>query len=182
MMKEGPVSNSGCWVVFTTDQIIAPDHIIVRGMLGVVVEDPYGLCTTGISTMVYVLGLEDQFGYWDTSFEVRAKEPDEEELQQARQLAENAFDIYHERHGWSGLVKVGKRVMPEKKVRLEIVQLCRKDDPGSAKRLRKIIRSFNFHPDFLKIQNMGREEIEQWNAQALDNAYDDKDLNRDIWD
>ena len=173
--------NSEDWFVFTEDMIIDLKHIIVKGMLGTKADDLYGLCTTGISTMIHAIGRKEPYGYVDSIFEQLEHIPDETEVNEALSLSQNSFSIYHDRHGWTGLVKIGKTVFTEKKIRIEIANLCKKSDHGSEKRLNKIMRAFKHHPEFENISNMSLPEFEKWNADNIENSEGFDSMEKRIW-
>ena len=168
------------FVRFKEDQMWDAETIAIKGMIGVVKDGSY-ICTPGISTMVKPIGANWQFGFECHILERMRDEPTEEEIATSLFLHENRFDIFHERYGWFGLMKIKDKVKTEKQIRREISQLCLKlreeQSSGHLKRLGKILRAFKYHPDeetlvqFAERLKLGENlldvlsEIEDWNEQ-----------------
>lgn len=147
-------------VQFTVTTFIEPDNIIFAGMYGVVVDDPYVrfTCTPGVSTFIQVLGRPEPYGYFDENFEGVVEEPDEEDFAASVYVAQNAFDIFEEEYGYTGFVKLGKKIHPQEKFFEEMNHLSGKiiewkndtkyspQIDGNLKRFRKILKAFKNHP------------------------------------
>lgn len=147
-------------VQFNVTAFIEPDNIIFAGMYGVVVDGPYVrfTCTPGVSTMIQILGRSKSYGYFDDWFEGVEEEPDEEEFATSVYVAQNSFEIFEEEYGYTGFVKMGKKIHPQEKYFKEMNQLSKKiiewknDEKyspqidGNLKRFRKILKAFKNHP------------------------------------
>ena len=147
-------------VQFNVTAFIEPDNIIFAGMYGIVVEDPNVrfICTPGVSTMIQILGRSEPYGYFDNWFEGVKEEPDEEDLATSVYVAQNAFEIFEEEYGYTGFVKMGKKIHPQEKYFKEINQVSEKiiewknsekysiQIDGNLKRVIKILNAFINHP------------------------------------
>lgn len=165
----------GEWVIFNEDQFIEPDHIIVEGMLGVVVDHPHAhyICTPGISTMIQLAGTEKQYGYLNSSFKALGRIPPGDELDKSIELKDSAFSILEEKYGYTGYVRIGKKIYPQEKLCKELIHNSKKirewlneegrdkDIAGVMKRIKKVLKAFKNHPD-------GTEALEL--ATAVENA------------
>jgi hypothetical protein len=167
-------------VRFTQDQMWDGEIIALTGMIGVVHDGAY-VCTPGISAMVRPIGSKWQFGFGCEILERVESEPTDEEVGISLYLNENRFEIFHERYGWSGLLKIKGKVKTEEHYRREISQLCEKlrveNSTGHLKRLVRVLKAFKYHPDEEILVNFADElkscenlvevlsKIEAWNNQ-----------------
>lgn len=147
-------------VQFNVTAFIEPDNVIFAGMYGVVVDHPdvRFICTPGVSTYIQILGRSEPYGYFDEWFDGVEEMPDDEDLDTSAYVAQNAFEIFEEEYGYSGFVKMGKKIHPQEKYFKELNQLSGKiiewmnDEKytpqidGNLKRFRKILRAFKNHP------------------------------------
>lgn len=163
-MKE--ICKGAEWVCFVGDAFIETNNIIIAGMIGKVSINPYGyVYTTGISTMILPVGAGEEYGYSNDWFEVLNHNPTQEEIQYSLDLWDNAFKIFEERHGYTGYIKIGKKILPQEKAFTQIQQLLNqveklkqnpsreKDVKGNLKRIIKILNAFSLHP-------LGKKSIE----------------------
>lgn len=142
-------SQLGQWVRFVKDDIVSPSNVVVAGMVGRVVADPYTICTPGVSVMVEPVGLKLQYGYWCTLVE-SMEPPTDDDVEKAKQLAARAAEIYQEKNGWRGLAMVG---LPQDRALRELQQLTgrvgdldAKAARGSMKRIAQILDGFKPSP------------------------------------
>ncbi|MBC7475077.1 MAG: hypothetical protein H7263_12350 [Candidatus Sericytochromatia bacterium] len=148
-----PILNE--WVVFTEDQFIDPDNIIISGMLGERAINPYG---HHLETSVRPYGGKKAFGYETRTLKILSVKPTDEEINNSILLWNSALDVYVEKYGWCGWVKIGSNIMSERTVLNELIHqlgkivefastpIREKDTIGSKKRIGKILRSFSRHP------------------------------------
>ena len=148
----------GTWVrVVVDDAGVGLGHIVVQGMLGQVVEDPWGLCTPGVSVMVEFVGRTDPAGHFCHLLMPIDCAPSDAELVASRSLCARAGDEFQIRHGWRGIVTVGSAVMHEVRARSEIAALLKKmavstdegrtsEVAGLTRRLIKLLRAFALSP------------------------------------
>jgi hypothetical protein len=144
----------GAWVCTTGFAFIAPDHVVVPGLLGQVVPDDYGICTPGISTYIQLLGRKEPYGYPDDLVEVLDEAPAEEDEAASRRRCRRALHAYEEVHGWTGYLDLGAgrpRSAAEAAAELERLvgsladadsSLREADRRGRWKRARRIILAF----------------------------------------
>jgi hypothetical protein len=158
----------GTWVRFHSDAFIEPGNIILTGMLGVVVTHPYAacICTPGISTMVKVVGTEEPFGHFNESFVQLGSEPAEREILESFALWDGAFDIFEDKHGYTGFARMGKDIVRQERLFRELRELSSKiskwdghpikeaDIKGSLQRIRKILKAFAKHPNGDRAQKL----------------------------
>jgi len=150
----------GTWVRFNGDHFLDPANIILDGMLGEVVTTKYShyVCTPGISTMIRPVGMQGEFGYFNNLFTPIPEIPDEKSRRESLHLWEHAWELFEDRHGYTGFVKTGNRFVPQEKLYAELHQHLKKitewqNDPkreaenkGVIKRIKKILRLFEKHP------------------------------------
>ena len=153
-------------VQFQVDDFIAPDHIILAGMYGIVMEIPYAPCTPGISTMIKIYGRNESFGHYNHHFTLVEKELDENDIKDSISLCENAFEILEQKYGYTGFIKMGKDIRPQEKYLNEIFLLFPKffewknEDKflpqinGNLKRLKKILLAFKIIHFSLKLNHL----------------------------
>ena len=168
MVPDGGLHNSdsttyppGQWVEFTCAAFIEPDHIIINGMLGVVLDHPQSryICTPGVSTMIRVAGSDVDYGYFNEWFVPLNRIPDDRELVESGYLWENAFPILEHVYGYTGFVQLGNKIIPQEKLLQEITATSEhvvrwlqeggshQEMAGNMKRIRKVLRAFSNHPD-----------------------------------
>lgn len=140
----------GQWVRFIDDFSFRAHpgrhHLIVKNMLGTVVQDPYGVCTPGISIMVAPVGPSPAYGFpWIIVEPIDP--PGTDEIEQAKLLAGRAWEDLRERGGWAGLVARGvtaEQALVE--LRNTIAQLRRgqgwKQRQGLLKRGARLLQGF----------------------------------------
>jgi hypothetical protein len=158
MLEQGSYQG-GEWVEFVSDGFIAPDNIILAGMLGRVEDDPYGymVCTPGISTMILPCGASQPYGYFD-DWHRRIDKPDDERIARSVELWKSAFKLFEERHGWTGFVQIKGRFLTLERAWHELEQQVHrifslhteggnpKDLAGARKRACVLIRAYLRHP------------------------------------
>ncbi len=144
----------GTWVTTVGYQFIQPDHVVVPGLLGQVVEDRYGICTPGVTALVQLAGFDEPYGYPVGLLEESDGEPGADELEAAKALRARAIDVFEAEHGWTGYLKLGKgRQRSAAEASRELVQLAGwltehlddaspADAKGRWKRIRKILAAF----------------------------------------
>lgn len=175
----------GTLVQLQVGAFIEPDNIVFAGMYGLVVDHPHAhiICTPGISTMIQVLGRSYAYGYFNERFKEVQEMPDEEDLETSVFIAQHAFEIFEKEYGYSGFIKMGKKIHPQEKYFKEIYQLSAKimewkaDEKyspqidGNMKRFRKILKAFKNHPlaaeaaslaENLKTVNASSPDIATW--------------------
>lgn len=147
----------GKWVRFVHDSFINVHNIIVKGMIGIVVQDPYGIAVTGIDVMVLPVGAKEPYGHLIKIMEILETEPVPQEIEDANKLWQNALDIYIQNKGWCGFVKVGKNIMNQERVLSELKDQSQKlltfvategrekDAIGTKKRIATILKAFARH-------------------------------------
>jgi hypothetical protein len=125
-------------VRFTADQMWDAEVIALTGMIGVVHDGAY-VCTPGISAMVRPVGSNWQFCFGCEILERMESEPTEEEIGIALYLNENRFEIFHERYGWSGLLKVKSEEQARKKINHLCLKLREENTRGYLKLLASVL-------------------------------------------
>ncbi len=170
----------GDWVKFKVDALIAPDHVILQGMVGqvVVTDVSHLVCTPGISTMIQVVGRSEPFGYFNTYFVALKEEPEAAEKDESIKLCDSAYALFEQKNGYTGYIKIGNKLEPEEKVVFELKTLSEKipllvDDKskeielkGLVKRLKKVLRSFGLHPFAQSLSSLA-DEIEKAQSEDL---------------
>lgn len=125
--------------------------LLVPGLLGVVVPDPHGICTPGISAMVLLEGADEPFGYPVEVLEPLEAVPSEDDREQARSLHRRALEVFEDAHGWTGYLRLGKgRPRSAAEARAELASLVRRlgeqgtlgETKGMRKRARRILGLF----------------------------------------
>jgi hypothetical protein len=156
-----PTHEPGTWVRFTEDQFIETDNIIIEGMLGQVIDHPHAhyICTPGISTMIRPLGLDVEYGYFNTTFTALDGEPTEDERAKSEELRKAAFSIYEEKYGYSGYARLGTKLVRQEKLAKEMDHSTErvvdwfeeggqeKHIKGTMKRIRKVLEALEKHPN-----------------------------------
>lgn len=150
----------GTWVRIVGDHFFDPSHVILDGMIGVVVDDPYAsiICTPGVSTMILLVGRDKPFGYFNDAFFPCDTIPGPEEVQRSIELFQNAMRTFEDRHGFSGYIQIGKEFVAQEKLFIELKANVTKvskwhqarkneaDVKGSLKRIKNVLLAFNRHP------------------------------------
>lgn len=140
------------WIRFTEDYVLSGQNkeLVVKGMLGKVEPDDYGICTPGISAYVSPVGKGYTYGFPDDVLEpISPPQPDE--IERARILAGRAWEDLREREVWIGLVLPG---IPVEKafyeLKRDLAQIRQYTDPkmrrGLLKRVTKLLDGFRFSP------------------------------------
>jgi len=140
----------GQWVRFVDDYAIDANDFVVAGMFGVVDEDPYSLCTPGISVMVRVPGTKHCYGF-PCEVVTPVAPPSEAEQAESMATATHAWEVLQAKGAWVGYVfpkmhyskaleelSVHVRKLPKATDTVYLVQ--------TMKRVRKILIAFSNSP------------------------------------
>lgn len=162
----------GTWMRAVADRDDDMNDVLLAGMVGkvVVTEWSHLICTPGISTMVLVEGRSHPYGHAWEALVPMAEPPSQEHLEISRQLCADAAAQFQLRYGWRGYLQLGKEVLPEAKVRVEIAALLKKlpelyrrcraaDYTGNAKRLAKLVRALGHHPQGAELASVAESIV-----------------------
>ena len=140
------------WVRFTKDYVLLwhRNELVVRGMLGKVEPDMYGICTPGLSVHASPVGKDYTYGFPVDILEPISP-PQPEEIERARILAGRTWEDLREREVWIGYVL--PRLPAEKalfELKRDLGQIRRLSDPkmrrGLLKRVTKLLDGFLYSP------------------------------------
>ena len=183
---------TGTLVQFKVTDFKGPEDIIIAGMYGTVVKNPYphmlGSMLDEDSVLlriiepnewIQVLGRSKPDSYSKEWFDKVEEEPDEEDLAASVNMAQNAFSIFEEKNGYTGFIKIGKNIIPQEKYLREMNQILKnilewKNDEkkypqvdAALNRLRKILRRFKNHPLSSEAESLS-EKLKNVNSTSHD--------------
>jgi len=158
LKRESMVPPEGTWVRFTCDELVAPDNIVLEGMLGQTVIEHWGICTPGVSLYVRPTGAKEPYGYWCRTLVILEAAPTADAIEASLGAWHSALRTWVQRNGWCGLVPIGRTRVPESKARRDLSQLADqierhmaagrdKEAQGSLARMRRVLEAFDLHPD-----------------------------------
>jgi hypothetical protein len=152
VLREDPDFPTDQWIRFTDDYVLSEQYkeFVVKGMLGKVEPDQYGICTPGISAYVSPVGKDYTYGFPVDVLEP-ISQPQPDEIERAKILAGRAWENLREREVWIGLVLPG---IPVEKaffeLKRDLAQIRQYTDPkmrrGLLKRVTKLLDGFRFSP------------------------------------
>jgi len=147
----------GTWVRFVGDGWLGRGHIVLEGMLGRALSNPWNVRRPEVTANLKLTGAKSGFGYPFDWFEILDDDPTEKALDASRSLYLNRAGELQLRRGWMGLVQVGRRIMDEEGARRELDMQCRrianliargqvKEVRGTFRRIGRVLDAFGSHP------------------------------------
>jgi len=117
--------------------------------------------------MIRPIGANWEFGFLYDGLERVESEPTKEEIEKSIYLNENSFEIYHERNGRTGLLKIKGTIRTEEQAHIEIGNLCMRlreeNSSGHVKRLGRVLRVFKHHQDIDLLNQLADELMDDRN-------------------
>ncbi|MEX0723304.1 MAG: hypothetical protein WD053_05485 [Gracilimonas sp.] len=175
----------GTWVKFKVDKFIDSERIILKGMLGEIIESPvpdHLLPSALNQPWVSILGSTMIISFEQDWLEMLEKNPSDIEREHASTLHQNPLMHYEEKHGYTGFVQFKSDLLPQEELLDEIKNLLEgiigwiaeenrnSHVKGNLKRLTRMLESFSRHPQGKQAQHLAQtiRKKDLSSAQILD--------------
>lgn len=157
----------GTVVKFKVTGYNGPSDIVFPNMYGFAVDDSDRLNMFGefgfpfylnMTEYIHVYGRNKPCYYSASWFDVLNEMSNEEDLAASIHITEHSFELFEEKYGYTGYIKMGKSIHPQNKYLEELSQFPEKmmgwkgdikystHIDGNMKRIKRILRAFKHHP------------------------------------